>query len=323
VAQVAAASRAAERQGHQSSYRPADHTFVCRQCQGVSKFVQIARGERARLLKVAESHEVSQEESDEAERVIRDLEAAGLGEAPRSLRQAKQAMSIIGRAKAKVFPPPPLDLTRAHAGRRAAGVRRRELSGRGEAAPASPADERRGDRIVAAKWRRGTTYGVSLCPVCETIYLCREIGGHGSRSGRRTTMHGPCLVEAMKTSEAKAWLSRRKLAQLAGRPKSWIDIHLQADIPFEGRLPSTPKNLPRDFTWAVRNLLGDEPAKDLAAEAGVTQQAVSAAIAGVLVKLPPMERVSRAQSSVIGRLTRAREDRARRSTVTESAEPAA
>ncbi len=264
-----------------TSYRLEDQTWICKACSALPRIVDMARA-------IADG-KASDEVLDELDR-----EGNFIRYKPSTLTQARRVLSVAGRDRKDTLTPPERIDPAARVEKRTAKARhRRNQEARGARGP-SPTEIRRVDRITATKWRKGVNIIVSRCAWCGKIQLADGSLKVGP------TMHQACMIEAMRSPEGRRWLSDRKTMRDDGLSPHQINRKLGTSMPIGE--PSQDPHLQRDFTWAVRHRLGGESNASLAAEAGLTSQAVGKAIRRIEELLPDSELVAKKHRRLIERL---------------------
>jgi hypothetical protein len=269
-----------------TTFREADRTFICRSCQGLARLVRMA--------------EAIVKEGKAPEAALDELDAAGLN--VRRLRSPSQVREFF-RIIAPHLPRGQLD---PYAGAAASARKRATRLDQAERGVRSQSDdERRARRITASKWARGVNIEVRQCAGCGLLLL------YDSTVATRPELHQQCMIEFMRSEEGRRWLSDRRKAREEGQSLTTINREHGFRFPIPPRRLRDPNVLKRDFTWAVRSLLGEESHALLAEEAGVSRPNVTQAIRRILALLPDPERVQTRFRHLIERLHDAARDQER------------
>jgi hypothetical protein len=233
-----------------------------------------------------------------------ELERAGfVAHPPRTVAEAKRVNRIVGRTIKDTLKPSDEIDGRARAAKRMAKAEQRES--RGRRGLRSPDGDRRGDRIVGAKWRKGTgiTAGRCLWPDCGLLVF-----SHTSLNVA-TEMHQSCMTAAMRNPAVRDWLSQRKRARDEGMKPHMIARRFGNHLPIPGAVDPNTDTTTKHLTWAVLTLLGGDSQTELARNYGVSQQAIGPAVERVLLLLPPRERVPEKYRPLVARLRSAEQRR--------------
>ena len=277
-------------------------TCICKPCKSLKQVVVIARSWCQKAM--AGTPGLPDELVDEL------ANTRFLSRQPTTLAEAKQVNAIVGRyIKDTLKPPAAIDGKARVAKRMAKGQQRANRAARGLRSTAT--NDRRGDHIVAGKWRKGVRIRVSPClwPECGRLVFSEKA------LNREPEMHRACMTAAMRSAEGRAWLSERKIDRDQGLAPHVVNRLHGSHLPIPGRPDETleQRSEPptRWLTWAVRNLLGEESMSALGEEAGVSRPAVSKGIERVLGLLPPDELVPKYYRQLVGRLRLADQRRRR------------
>jgi len=136
---------------------------------------------------------------------------------------------------------------------------------------------------MAAAWKHGTRWELDLCRGCNKLVMRST-----SAKARDVRFHRSCWEATLRTPEGRLWWGRRLKSKRAGNNTEQVDERFGPHIPMQSRpgRPTSADTLTRDFGWTVRHLLGGEAQIVLGKETGVTREAVSQAIKGIVTKLP-------------------------------------
>ena len=152
--------------------------------------------------------------------------------------------------------------------------------------------------MIATKWEKGVRVQVRLCRGCGLVLLCAE-------SVRALPeFHQSCMAEAMRTDQAREWLSARHRDRIDGKPLFAINRSHGQHIPtVTAPTRRDPEILKRHLTWAIRHHLGGVSHAALASETGVSRQRVAKAIDEILAMLPLSDLLHAQFRPLIQRLT--------------------